>query len=235
MPGGYLYAFLILRRDHIDMMKTNTLTLDSLAVKKDGRTLICVDTQVMPGSITTIMGPSGIGKSLLLAAIAGVLPAAFSYSGSVYYEDIELTAMPAHERQLGMLFQDPLLFEHMNVAQNIMFGMQQNESSKQHRADTLLADVGLQGYGQRAVQALSGGQQARVALLRTLASSPRAVLLDEPFSKLDMQTRQQTRRWVFDNIRQQSLPCIMVTHDEDDAVDAQGPVITIASTVQETE
>ncbi|MBD3584816.1 ATP-binding cassette domain-containing protein [Salinimonas sp. HHU 13199] len=217
------------------MIKKNTLTLHSLSVSKDSRTLISVDTEVKPGSITTIMGPSGIGKSLLLAAIAGVLPATFTQNGSVCYDGAELTALPAHKRRLGILFQDPLLFEHMNVAQNIMFGMPQNELSKQQRADTLLADVGLQGYGQRAVQALSGGQQARVALLRTLASAPRAVLLDEPFSKLDMQTRHQTRCWVFDNIRQQGLPCIMVTHDEDDALDAQGPVITITQPEQDTD
>lgn len=214
-------------------MKNNTLTLDSLSVRKGNQTLISVDTEVAPGAITTIMGPSGVGKSLLLAAIAGVLPEAFTYRGAVYYDGAELTNLPAHKRQLGILFQDPLLFEHMNVVQNIMFGMSKNETSKLSRANALLDEVGLKGYGQRAVQALSGGQQARVALLRTLASSPRAVLLDEPFSKLDMQTRQQTRRWVFDTIRQQGVPCIMVTHDEADAHDAQGRVITVAHSEKE--
>ena len=127
-----------------------------------------------------------------------------------------------------MLFQDPLLFEHMTVAQNIAFGMP--AGSGRDKATTvrrMLGDVGLEGFCDKPVQTLSGGQQARVALLRTLASRPLGLLLDEPFSKLDSVTRHQTREWVFEQIRAHQLPAILVTHDEQDCQAAGGQIIGI--------
>ncbi|WP_018981436.1 ATP-binding cassette domain-containing protein [Salinimonas chungwhensis] len=212
-------------------MKLNALILDEVEVINNHHRLIRVNTRVSAGSVLTIMGPSGVGKSLLLSAIAGVLPAPFRQQGTIKIGDQDITALPAHRRGLGILYQDPLLFEHLSVAQNIIFGMPPG-TNKYVQAEELLAGVGLENYGRKAVQTLSGGQQARVALLRTLAAQPRAVLLDEPFSKLDMQTRAQTRKWVFDTIRQNKLPCIMVTHDEQDARAAEGEVVTVSNSTE---
>ena len=176
------------------------------------------------------MGPSGSGKSSLLAYIGGFLDPMFRATGKVFVGGVELTALPAEERHAGILFQDPLLFPHMSVAGNLLFAIQPQVRGKDKRlalAEAMLKGVGLEGAGDRDPATLSGGQKARVALARVLLSSPRALLLDEPFSKLDQGLRQQMRELVFTKAQDAGLPVILVTHDEADAIAAGGPVIRI--------
>jgi putative thiamine transport system ATP-binding protein len=207
------------------------LHLDRVSIALNGRVLLDVTHHVAPGSVLTVMGPSGSGKSTLLAYVGGFLdPKMFSATGKVFVDGVELTALPAEERHAGILFQDPLLFPHMSVAGNLVFAIAPGVRGRQKRfaiAAAMLKGVGLEGAGERDPATLSGGQKARVALARVLLSSPRALLLDEPFSKLDQSLRQQMRELVFAKARDAGLPVILVTHDEADAAAAGGPVIRI--------
>jgi putative thiamine transport system ATP-binding protein len=208
------------------------LFLDTVSIALDGRVLIAVTHHVAPGEVLTLMGPSGSGKSTLLAYVGGFLDPSFRASGKVSVDGVELTALPAEERHAGILFQDPLLFPHMSVAGNLVFAVSPGVKGKARRlalANEALTGVGLGGMGDRDPDTLSGGQKARVALARVLLSSPRALLLDEPFSKLDQNLRQQMRELVFAKAREAGLPVILVTHDEADAAAAGGSVIRIGA------
>lgn len=178
--------------------------------------------QVAPGEVLTLMGPSGCGKSSLLAALAGVLPASgpIRLEGDVTLGERRLTQLPPQARRIGMLFQDDLLFDHLTVAENLMFGM--SASVKGHRARrekavAALAQVDLTSQADKLPGALSGGQKARVSLLRALLAEPEALLLDEPFSRLDKPLRAAFRELVFAQIKALAIPAMLVTHDEDDA------------------
>lgn len=185
--------------------------------------------QVRPGQILTIMGPSGCGKSSLLAAISGTLgqvaegQTPLAFDGEVWLNGQDLSQRPPHQRQIGLLFQDALLFPHWTVAENLAFALPAplaRQRSQAHQAiEAALARAGLAGLGDRDPSTLSGGQQARVALMRALLAEPRALLLDEPFSRLDVALRRDLRPWVFDEIRQRQIPAILVTHDPDDIAD----------------
>lgn len=208
--------------------------LSSLQIKKlhlfrQNELLLSVNETIKGGEILSIMGPSGSGKSSLLNWITGSLPQGFHANGEVWLNNHEITDKPAHLRQVGVLYQDPLLFSHLSVAGNIAFAM---PSGNKKQCLEIISDAleqhGLKGLGDRHPDNLSGGQQARVALLRVLLSQPKALLLDEPFSKLDQQLRADTRQLVFKQIRQHQLPVIMVTHDRSDAEAAGGKIITLA-------
>ena len=217
-----------------------TLRLNKVSLFRYDNLLLTLNAQINAGEVLSIMGPSGSGKSTLLNAIAGHLTAPFSMTGSIYIDDNCLNEMPAHKRGVGVLFQDPLLFEHMTVGQNIAFALPADAKNKETRSEkettkgqreqqvsNMLDEVGLADLQHRPVQTLSGGQQARIALLRTLAASPTAVLLDEPFSKLDAATKTQMRTWVFDQLKVRGLPTLLVTHDHEDVDAAQGHLIEI--------
>jgi len=187
-----------------------SLKIKNLTLKQDDKTLLSIDETVAGGDVLTIMGPSGSGKSTFLNWLVGMLP--------------------SHLRHIGLLYQDPLLFPHLSVAGNIAFAMPKGDKKQRQQTITdALKQVGLEGMGERSPASLSGGQQARVALLRVLLSQPKAILLDEPFSKLDSQLRQEIRELVFEQIKLHHIPAIMVTHDNSDAVAANGKVITLAS------
>lgn len=206
------------------------LLLDRVRISLGSQVLLEITDCVAPGQILTIMGPSGSGKSSLLAYIGGFLDPAFSSSGRVFADDCELTALPAEDRHAGILFQDALLFPHMSVARNLMFAIPADVRGRTERreiAEKALEGVDLAQLGDRDPATLSGGQKARIALARVLLAEPRTLLLDEPFSKLDAQLRQQMRQLVFDKARQRDLPVILVTHDEADAKAAGGRVINI--------
>jgi putative thiamine transport system ATP-binding protein len=172
------------------------------------------------------MGPSGSGKSTLLAAIVGLLDPAFTLEGRIRLGDDDLGSLPPERRRIGLLFQDPLLFPHLSVAGNLLFGMKPgpDRATRRRRVAEALARAGLEGFAERDPATLSGGQQARVALLRTLLAEPRALLLDEPFAKLDTQRRAEIRRLVFGEVQARGLPTLLVTHDRADAEAAGGPV-----------
>ena len=211
-------------------MATNALTLANVAVLLDGLPLLAVDQRIAPGEVLTVTGPSGSGKSTLLAFVGGFLDPAFSATGQVVIGEDDITALPPEARHVGILFQDPLLFPHMSVAGNLLFAIPEavkGRSARRQLAETALADVGLDGLGDRDPDTLSGGQKARVALARVMLSRPRTLLLDEPFSKLDSGLRQQMRELVFARARANGLPVLLVTHDEADAEAAGGAVLRI--------
>ncbi|MGL6252809.1 MAG: ATP-binding cassette domain-containing protein [Billgrantia desiderata] len=209
------------------MTADHRLVLDDVRIALEDNPLLDLDAKIGPGEVFTVMGPSGSGKSTLLAYLAGFLAPAFQASGRVLLDDSDITRLPAEHRGIGLLFQDPLLFPHLSVAGNLRFGMPRALPDKAARVETALAQVGLAGFGPRDPATLSGGQKARVALMRLLLSEPRAVLLDEPFSKLDRQLRHDMRRLVFDRLREAGLPSLLVTHDREDAEDAGGRVIEL--------
>lgn len=206
------------------------LTLDRVAIHLHGRPLVALDGHVAGGEVLTVMGPSGSGKSTLLAFVGGFLDAAFQATGRVLIDGQDITDAPAETRHVGILFQDPLLYPHMSVAGNLAFAVPEEVRGRAARAalvDRALAGIGLDGLGQRDPDTLSGGQKARVALARVLLSRPRALLLDEPFSRLDAPLRTQMRDIVFSRARERGLPVLLVTHDAADADAAGGAVVTI--------
>ncbi len=207
------------------------LQLDGLAARLQGRRLFApLSLTVLPGQVTTVMGPSGGGKSTLLALVCGALDPAFEGQGRVLVDGIDVTGIPTERRRIGILFQEPLLFPHLSVAGNLAFGLPAGVKGRRARAarvhDALRA-ADLDGFGARHPATLSGGQRARIAVLRTLLSEPLALLLDEPFSGLDAGTRTRFRETVFDAVRRRGLPTLLVTHDAGDAEAAGGPVVQL--------
>ena len=185
--------------------------------------------EVPAGEILTLMGPSGCGKSSVLAAIAGTLASVseglqpLQFAGRVLLNGRDLTPLPTHQRGVGLVFQDALLFAHMTVAENLLFAVPRSLplAQRQARVQQALQEAELVGLGTRDPSTLSGGQRARVALMRALLAEPQALLLDEPFSKLDAALRAQLRPWVFAHVRERGIPVVLVTHDEQDVADPQ--------------
>lgn len=203
------------------------LRLERVHICLGDRVLVMLDATVRRGETLTVMGPSGSGKSTLLAYLGGFLDPVFTASGRVIVDGVDLTTLEADKRHAGILFQDPLLFPHLSVADNIAIAIPQDVKGRKQRrqvAEAALEDAGLGEFGNRDPDTLSGGQKARVALQRVLVSRPRLLLLDEPFSKLDANLRDQTRQLVFDRARRAGLPVVLVTHDEDDARAAGGQI-----------
>ena len=206
----------------------SSLEIKNLQLFREDKLLLQLDEQIEGGDILTIMGPSGSGKSSLLNWMTGTLPSGLSATGEVWLHGQNISHLPAHLRHIGVLYQDALLFSHLSVASNIAFAMPKgNKKQRFEQIADALDQVGLAGMSNRHPDNLSGGQQARVALLRTLLSEPKAILLDEPFSKLDTQLRAETQQLVFNQIRTHKLPAIMVTHDHSDAEAAEGKVINL--------
>ncbi|MBP3945706.1 ATP-binding cassette domain-containing protein [Psychrobacter sp. K31L] len=210
----------------------SSLQIKNLQLYRKDALLLSLDEQIAGGEILTIMGPSGSGKSSLLNWLTGTLPHGFSATGEVWLNEQNVSHLPTHLRHIGVLYQDALLFSHLSVAGNIAFAMpkdnkQRDKRQRLEKIEHALEQVGLAGMSNRHPDNLSGGQQARVALLRTLLSEPKAILLDEPFSKLDTQLRAETQQLVFNQIRTYKLPAIMVTHDHSDAEAAEGKVINL--------
>lgn len=205
------------------------LQLDALRVALRRQVLVDLTVTVAPGDILTIMGPSGTGKSTLLAAIIGTLPVEFQHTGRISLAGRDIGSLPTRLRRVGILFQDDILFPHLSVGQNLAFALPSGlsgRSARRARIDAALASAGLSGFADRDPATLSGGQRARVALLRTLLADPCALLLDEPFSRLDSDLRAQIRSFVFDSARRAGVPVILVTHDAEDARAAGGPVLS---------
>ena len=186
---------------------------------------------VAPGEVLTLMGPSGCGKSSLLAALAGVLTPGgpVRLAGEIRLGERLLTPLAPQARRIGMLFQDDLLFAHLTVAENLMFGMPahlRGMAARRACALEALAEVGLEGQADKLPGQLSGGQKARVSLLRALLAEPEALLLDEPFSRLDKPLRAAFRTLVFERLKTLGIPALLVTHDEEDA---PGAILTLTT------
>jgi len=212
-------------RDH-----DNALRLEGVEIRlHDGVLVPSLDARIAAGEVLTVMGASGSGKSTLLAFISGTLAPAFRATGRVAIGDDDITLLAPEARRIGIQFQDDLLFPHLSVGANLAFGLQPDirGAARRERIDAALEDAGLAGFADRDPATLSGGQRARAALMRTLLSAPRALLLDEPFNKLDTKLREDFRRFVFEHAAAQRLPVLLVTHDEADARAAGGVVIRL--------
>jgi len=205
------------------------LRIECRGITVGGRELIGgLDLTVPAGTVLTVMGPSGSGKSTLLSWICGTLDGAFAAAGRVWLDGVETTGLPPEARRVGILFQDDLLFPHLSVGDNLAFGLSaavRGRAARRARVEAALADADLAGFTDRDPATLSGGQRARVAVMRTLLAEPRALLLDEPFNRLDADLRDRFRRFVFAHAR--DLPTLLVTHDEADAIAAAGPIIRL--------
>jgi putative thiamine transport system ATP-binding protein len=212
-------------------MSPAPLILEGVGLSLGGRRLLGpLDLTIAPGEVATLMGPSGSGKSSLLAYLCGTLDPCFAAQGRISLGAEEIGALPPERRRLGILFQDDLLFPHFTVAENLAFGLSARVRDRRERLRRIaeaLAEADMGGFESRDPATLSGGQRARVALLRTLLSEPRALLLDEPFSKLDMALRSRFRSFVFAHARARALPALQVTHDRADAVSAGGRILEL--------
>jgi len=197
------------------------LELDGIRIATPQRTLIeDLSARVGPGELLVVMGESGSGKSSLLAFLCGTLAPGLRASGSVRLDGRDVTSMPTTQRRIGILFQDDLLFPHLTVLENLLFALPAGPAAQRHaEAEAALASAGLAGYGQRWPHTLSGGQRSRVSVLRALLARPQALLLDEPFSRLDMALRQRFRAFVFERLCAQRVPAVLVTHDAHDVPD----------------
>ena len=205
------------------------LQVTDLRIDYDGHTLLDdVSLAVAPHEIVALLGPSGSGKSSLLRCIAGVQQ---PQRGVISWDGTEITGTPAHLRRIGLVFQDPLLFPHRDVASNVSFGMEQDRAAardRETRTRELLDLVGLAGFEGRDVATLSGGEAQRVALARALAPAPRLLLLDEPFGALDRDLRDRLALDVRDLLHSQGIPAVHVTHDRGEADLVADRVVTLA-------
>ncbi|WP_435259035.1 ATP-binding cassette domain-containing protein [Thioclava sp. FR2] len=205
------------------------LTLEKLQVSNSNGLLVDLNVMINPGETLSIMGPSGSGKSTALYALLGALPAGFKASGRVLLNVQDVSRLPPHRRKIGLLFQDDVLFPHLSVGGNLAFAIPPRLEGRELRSAAVsaaLAQAGLEGFEDRDPATLSGGQRARVALMRALLAEPAALLLDEPFSRLDREMRNQIRGFVFETIRTRNIPSILVTHDHEDAIAAGGKIIS---------
>jgi len=195
------------------------LELEHVTIAIDGRKLINdLSATIEPGRVLAVMGPSGSGKSSLLAWVAGTLEPPFEARGALRLDGEDLASRPIQQRRIGLLFQDDLLFPHLSVLGNLLFALPSGkQSARRQTAEAALAQAGLAGFGPRLPGSLSGGQRSRVSLLRALLAQPAALLLDEPFSKLDVALREQMREFTFATLADRRVPALLVTHDEADA------------------
>jgi putative thiamine transport system ATP-binding protein len=195
-----------------------SLGIENISVRIDEKILVApISLNVAVGEIVTVMGSSGSGKTSLLSAIAGDLPEPLVVSGKVLMNDHDLTGVRPEQRRIGRLFQDDLLFPHLTVGENLLFGIARGpQAERTAMMRTALQRAELEGFEDRAPHTLSGGQRSRVALMRALLSKPDAMLLDEPFSKLDRALRAAIRDYTFAHLRARQIPTLLVTHDEED-------------------
>ncbi|MFZ0013003.1 MAG: ABC transporter ATP-binding protein [Acidimicrobiia bacterium] len=193
------------------------LRVSDLDVVIDGKPILeDVTLEVADSEIVAILGPSGSGKSTLLRAICGLVEVA---AGDIEWDGRSVEHLAPHRRDFGLMFQGYALFPHMTVAGNVGFGLRMSGSDDiANRVDTALSWVGLDGFGPRRVDSLSGGEQQRVALARTLAPEPRLVMLDEPLGALDRNLRRQLVAETRSVLERRGVTAIVVTHDREEAV-----------------
>jgi len=204
------------------------LTADGIGVRYGATVAVDnVTLEVPDGAIVAVLGPSGSGKTSLLRGVAGLEPLT---AGRVAWDGTDLTAMPPHRRGFGLMFQDHALFDHLDVAGNVAFGLRMQGTPRPDRAarvDAMLELVGLAGKDTRRVDELSGGEQQRVALARALAPTPRLLMLDEPLASVDRERRESLARALHDAIRRTRTATLLVTHDLDEAFTLADAVVIL--------
>ena len=210
-------------------MTTPGLEIEHVSVSFDGSpVLVDVSLRVDRGAIVAVLGPSGSGKSTLLRVVAGLVDPS---SGLVRVDGTDMTGIPTHRRGVGLVFQSNQLFPHLDVAGNVGYGLRIARTpteQRQARVEELLALVGMTGHAHRDVTTLSGGEAARVALARSLATSPRVLLLDEPLSGLDHDLRYTLADDLRRVIRAGGSTALVVTHDPVEAQRIADKVVRLA-------
>lgn len=189
-----------------------TKTFDQVVAVKD------LDLTIREGEFFTLLGPSGCGKTTTLRMIAGFY---YPTAGKILFDDLEVTFVPPHRRNTGMVFQNYALFPHMTVFENVAFGLEVRKIPRaeiRERVRDALRQVRLNGYDDRRISQLSGGQQQRVALARALVIRPRILLLDEPLSNLDARLRDEMRAEILSIQRSLGITTVYVTHDQVEAL-----------------
>lgn len=201
------------------------LEIRNLSKSFDGQMAVDdVNLTIYKGEIFALLGASGCGKSTLLRILAGFEPPT---SGQIVLDGQDLAQVPPYQRPINMMFQSYALFPHMTVAQNIAFGLQQDNLPKSEivsRVAEMLALVHMQEYAKRKPHQLSGGQRQRVALARSLAKRPKLLLLDEPMGALDKKLRDRMQLEVVDILERVGATCVMVTHDQEEAMTMAGRI-----------
>ena len=195
------------------------LEIKELSVALDRQPILRhVSLEVRDGEFVSLLGPSGCGKSTMLKTIAGLLPVS---GGEIFLGDQEVSRVPTHKRGAVVVFQDLRMFPHMTALENVAFPLKMQGIPKKERIKTALEylrKVHLEGREDQPVSKMSGGQQQRVALARALAAQPKLLLLDEPFSALDENLREDMRRLVLELQREFGITTVMVTHDRSEAL-----------------
>ncbi len=208
------------------------IDLKNISVSFDGQQILKdLNLYIRDGEFITLLGPSGCGKTTTLRIIAGFLE---PDSGEVVFEGKKINGVPAYKRQVNTIFQRYALFPHLNVFENIAFGLKQQKKSKEEIRKTveeMLALVNLKGFEKRNIASLSGGQQQRVAIARALAVKPRVLLLDEPLGALDLKLRKDMQAEL-KNIQQRlGITFIYVTHDQEEALSMSDTIVVMDSGV----
>ncbi len=206
------------------------LDVDEVSITYEGRALLSAwSLHVDRGEVVALLGPSGSGKSTLLRIVAGlVVPDA----GTVRIDGADVTGVPTHRRSVGMVFQDEQLFPHLDVRDNVAFGLKMagvHATKRRRSADEMLGRVGLDGFGDRRVDRLSGGEAKRVALARSLAPAPKVLLLDEPLTGLDRELHDRLMVEIAGILRAAGTTAVWVTHDRDEAAAVADRVVELGS------
>lgn len=221
-------------RRHVDSNGGGSprLEVSGVTVRFDGRAVLDgARLSVAPAEVVGLLGPSGSGKSTLLRVVAGLVA---PDGGTVNVDGADVTGVPTHRRGVGMVFQDEQLFEHLDVAGNIAFGLRMRgdpPATREDRVQALLGLVGLAGFEQRDVRTLSGGEAKRVALARSLAPTPRVLLLDEPLTGLDRELHDRLVADLGTILRAESMTAVLVSHDTDEVAAIADRTTTVAELV----
>lgn len=192
------------------------LMLEDIGKQYSGKTVVeGIDLSVHDNEMVSILGPSGVGKTTILRMISGLLQ---PDRGRIFLDGIDISAVPAEKRNISYVFQDPSLFPHLNVFQNIAFGLKTSKKENDPAVSGLIRHLRLEGLERRMPSELSGGQQQRVAIARALAVRPRVLLMDEPFSSLDPQLRHTMGLLIKELQKTLNLTIVFVTHDRNETL-----------------